>query len=99
MIIQIKDTATRRWMDRCQGLASETEKEVGALKKIYRYNDFRIIEGDKKLPGPIYKNKSEEEINNIVDGITWLMKQPRDHKYSDKAMHVMQGKFKQHRRI
>ncbi len=97
MIIQTKCSATHRWFDRTQCPESRVEKEVEALKKIYVHNEFRVVEGDTKLPGPIYDEKTEAEIGNIVSGIKWLKKQRRDQHFSNKTMHVMQGKFKQQR--
>lgn len=93
MIIQVLDSASKRWVNRCQCPEPEVEKEIAALKRIYRFNEFRTIEGDTKLPGPLYVNKTTAQIDNIVEGIDWLMKQPKDSNYPNKVMGVMQGRF------
>ena len=90
MIIQIKDSVTKQWLNRTQTQEPELTKELTALKKIYRFNEFRIIEGDEELPGPIYHNKTDLEIDRIVKGIDWLMTQPKDARYSRKVLKVMQ---------
>jgi hypothetical protein len=94
MIIQIQCSASKAWRDRTTcATQQEAEKEVEALKKIYRFNQFKIIPGNnKKLPGPVYIKKSEQEIDTIVDGVDWLMTQKKDRDYPQKVMKVLQGK-------
>lgn len=94
MIIQIRCSQSKIWHDRCQCPPEYVDKEIDALKRIYTKNEFRVIEGDKKLPGPIYHNKPEWYIDDIVAGIEWLDKQPRDSRFPLKAAKVMQGKIK-----
>ena len=94
MIIQIQCTASKLWKDRAYCTTqNEAEKEIEALKKIYRFNKFQIISGKNlKIPGPIYTKKSELEINEIVTGVDWLMTQKKDSEYPNKVMMVLQGK-------
>lgn len=92
MIIQIKCSTTKQWMNRTQCTKEESERELEALRKIYRFNEFRLIEGDTELPGPIYNNKTDLEIEKIVVGIDWLIRQPKDDNYSRKVLRVLQGK-------
>lgn len=94
MIIQIQCASTKQFKDRCYCTTQEeAEKEVKALKKIYRLNQFKIIPGEKlKIPGPIYIKKSDQEIDEIVKGVDWLMTQKKDSQYPSKVMKVLQPK-------
>ncbi|MCK5609446.1 hypothetical protein KAR91_46665 [Candidatus Pacearchaeota archaeon] len=94
MIIQIQCSAAKTWSDRayCE-TQDEAEKEVESLKKIYRFNQFKIMPGENlKIPGPIYSKKSDREIDEIVSGVDWLMTQKKDSQYPNKVMKVLQPK-------
>lgn len=95
MIIQIKDTSTKQWMNRASCKTQEdAEKEVENLKKIYRFNEFQIVEGeDSKVPGPKYKDKSDSEIAEIVKGVDGLIRYKgiKNAAYMEKMAKVLMG--------
>lgn len=95
MIIQIQCTARKTWSNLCSCTHAEADIEIKHLKKIYRFNKFRIIEGDgDKIPGPLYIKKTQKEVDKIVGGVDWLMKQRKDNEYAGKVMHVLKGNLK-----